>query len=269
MMPPHLKQDLEFSGPITGRTRQLRILLLDNDLVSRGVFARPLTESDWIVSRAEGVPEARDLLSRQSFDVIIVDLRPDLLGHEAVCSLRATGVALPLLFVSARSTPEATSRALALGADDVAILPLDIPEISAQVEQLASRGPVARFPRLRVGPLEFDFANRLVRANDCPIAFTDAEFDVLETLATRNGAPVRPENIPSRLKGPGEIRTRRTAADLIDRICHKLTPFGAEKLIVRDRLLGFALCEPVGVSEFYRIEPRPTPTVISGASPAS
>jgi DNA-binding response OmpR family regulator len=142
LLPSGVSPGSEYGLGVSGRDPndgERHILLLDNDLAGGGGLARSLGEAAGIVTRAEGVEEVLDLLRASVFDVVVVDLRPDLLGHEAVCRLRAAGIARPLLFISARSTPEACQRALALGADAVAVLPIDNRRLKARIDALADR----------------------------------------------------------------------------------------------------------------------------------
>jgi DNA-binding response OmpR family regulator len=80
------------------------------------------------------------------FDIVAVDIRPDMLGYDAICVLRTARVALPLLFISARSTQEACRHALSLGADAVGVLPFDDHAISSRILALIRREPPVSRP---------------------------------------------------------------------------------------------------------------------------
>jgi two-component system, cell cycle response regulator CtrA len=264
LLPPGLLLGSVDNGSLSGRDRDGRgtrhILLLDNDLAGGGGLACSFRKAGWIVTRAEGVAEVVDLLGTSVFNIVVVDLRPDLLGYEAICRLRAAGVDRPLLFISARSTPEAFQRALALGANAVAALPIDDRTLKAWIDVLAERKEPAPTTELQVGPLDFDLRSGVVRVDGHPLLLNAAEYTTLELLAVRNGAPVRRESILLRLSGLVEALNERTVDEVINGIRQTLVPFGAHKVIVTVRRLGFAL----------RARPRPDHgfVAISPTSPA-
>jgi DNA-binding response OmpR family regulator len=226
-------------------TRQA--LLLGNDLIGRGEVAKGLDSAGCSIIRAETARDALELIGIRAFDIVVIDIRPDLVGYEAICALRAARVTLPLLFISARSTPEALQRALSLGADDVGVLPLDA--ISSRVTALIERGPQVLRPGLRIGPLQLNLDSQQASVGPNKLTFTEAEFAVVELLATRNGAPVRLECIAHRLRDMLEKPGKRAVEELVARIRRKLAPFQGDILIAKVRGFGFALHTPCAVND--------------------
>ncbi|PPQ27754.1 hypothetical protein CCS01_26565 [Rhodopila globiformis] len=234
-----------------GRDGSRTVLLLNNELAGQARVAHALGRAGHLVVRAGSVAAALAVLHAHVVDAIVVDLRPDLLGQEATCALRASGVDQPILAIAARTTPDARQRTLALGADGMVALPLDQAEIVASLEAVMQSGPRTAPAALRIGPLTLDPANRRVRAGDACIQVTDAEFSVLELLAVRNGAPVRIETIQQRLHEVISDPSRKTVTRIVGGLRRKLVPFAADKLVVTVRGLGFALRVPSGTEHGF------------------
>ncbi|HEX2942466.1 MAG TPA: response regulator [Rhodopila sp.] len=98
-------------------------MLLNNELAATPAIACLLSGVGSDVVRSTSVAEGLEQLHAHMFAAIVVDLRPDLMGYDAVRCLRAAGILLPLLFISARTTPDARQLPLAAGASAVSTLP--------------------------------------------------------------------------------------------------------------------------------------------------
>lgn len=108
----------------SGESKAVRGLVLANDMLSDDCGSLLVSAGCETVT-VGSVEEALSLLAATEFAVLVIDFRPDLLGHQAVCQLRMAQMELPVLFVSARFAADAVQRACDVGADDVAVLPLD------------------------------------------------------------------------------------------------------------------------------------------------
>lgn len=216
-----------------------RVLLLTNDMTAgRGVlpdlvcFVASIAQ---VATAADAIAAARD----GGHDVVVVDFRPDVLGLEAICQLRAARMGLPILFISARSTQDAFDRARSVGADDVLVLPCPIETLERRLTTLASQGSSANHSVIRVGSLALDLATRRAAYQGRPLALSAAEYAVVELLATRNGAPVCKAAVGEALAGSGE------AAGLdafMGRLRRRLATAGAAELIRTVWGQGYALC---------------------------
>jgi DNA-binding response OmpR family regulator len=248
-----IESDSIQTAPVPGRRDAgsgiRQALLLSNDLTGRGDVAEALDSAGCKVTRADTTSDALERIRGDAFHIIVIDIRPDLLGYEALCALRAARVTLPLLFVSARSTPEAFQLALSLGADDVGVLPFDNHTISSRIGGLIERGPCAPGRGLRIGPLELNLDSRRASVGVHLLRLTEAEFAVVELLATRNGAPVALERILYQVRDLLQHPAKRTVEDLVARIRRKLAPFRLHIVLVNVRGLGFALRTPAALHD--------------------
>ena len=123
-----------------------------------------------------------------SYDVMVLDVTlPDIDGFETCRLLRADGVWVPVIMVTARDSIEDRVRGLDTGADDYLTKPFSIAELLARLRALARRDPVERQPVIEVGSLRLDPAARQAWRDDTEIELSAREYVLLETFMRRAG----------------------------------------------------------------------------------
>jgi two-component system NtrC family sensor kinase len=114
------------------------ILIVDDDDDIRDALG-DLLRGPYRLTFARDGAEAMAALSRQSFDLSILDLNlPVVDGFQLVKAIQGTG-ARPLsaiMLLSGHSEPEVKVRALALGAADYMTKPFDVDELMARVAHI-------------------------------------------------------------------------------------------------------------------------------------
>jgi diguanylate cyclase (GGDEF)-like protein/PAS domain S-box-containing protein len=132
------------------------LLLVDDEELNRDMLSRRLELHGYTVTQAEGGQQALDLIDRQAFDLILLDIMmPEMNGLDVLRILRATHEAgdLPVIMVTAKDQSEEIVEAFNLGANDYVIKPIDFPialaRINSQVAhkraRAALRASEARF----------------------------------------------------------------------------------------------------------------------------
>ena len=100
--------------------RRVRVLLVDDSLVTREMERRLLEDAGFHVSAAGDAEEALWLLAEESFDCVVADVEmPRIDGFELTAQLRSmeSFAQLPIIIVSTRDRPEDRLRGLKAGAD--------------------------------------------------------------------------------------------------------------------------------------------------------
>jgi two-component system, chemotaxis family, sensor kinase CheA len=100
--------------------KKVRVLLVDDSLVTREMERRLLEDAGFKVSAAGDAVEALSLLSERSFDCVVTDIEmPGMDGFELTAQLRGMEhfTHLPIIVVSTRDRPEDRLRGLKVGAD--------------------------------------------------------------------------------------------------------------------------------------------------------
>src|SRR5204863_2760711 len=118
-------------------------------------------------------------------ELVVLDVMlPDLDGFEIVRRLRADGLRMPIVFLTARDATEDKVRGLTLGGDDYVTKPFSLDELLARVRSVLRRttnnGEVPN--RLRFADLEMDLDTYEVWRGDSTIDLTPTEFKLLRYL---------------------------------------------------------------------------------------
>jgi two-component system OmpR family response regulator len=142
---------------------------------------------------ADVVGDGRTALARalvEPFDLLVVDwMLPDLDGVQVVKRLRAAGVGVPVLMLTARAQLEDRVEGLDAGADDYLPKPFAFPELLARVRALSRRPPEKQLEEtvLTAGDVTLDPGRHEVRRGGERVELTAKEFALLATLMQRPG----------------------------------------------------------------------------------
>ena len=119
-----------------------RILIVDDIAENRDILARRLTRNGFEVVEADGGRRALDLVGRQSFDLVLLDvMMPDLDGVVVLQKIRSqfSPSTLPVIMVTAKNESENVIEALEHGANDYVTKPIDFPIVVARMSAQLSR----------------------------------------------------------------------------------------------------------------------------------
>lgn len=123
--------------------RKVRVLLVDDSLVTREMERRLLEDAGFVVTAAADADEALGRLGEESFDCVVTDIEmPGMDGFELTEHLRSMEhfAQLPIIVVSTRDRPEDRLRGLRAGADAyLTKQSLDAGELVDLVRRLAGR----------------------------------------------------------------------------------------------------------------------------------
>ena len=139
--------------------------------------------------------EALEVASKQSFDLVILDLMlPGINGMEICRRLRLSGNLTPIMILSAKSEEIDKVLGLETGADDYLTKPFSVREFIARVKVIFRRqeGIGEAFYRsdrtqMKFGELEIDLDKRKAVLNNSRIELSKKEFDLLNLLASNPG----------------------------------------------------------------------------------
>ena len=171
---------------------EVRILVVEDDPKIASFVAGGLRQHGFAVDPARDGDEALALTATTTYDAAVVDVMlPRLDGLSLVRRLRAGGNALPVLFLSARSSVDDRISGLQAGGDDYLTKPFAFSELLARLQALirrATRTPEAT--RLASGDIGLDLATRAVRVGGRPVELQPKEFTLLAFLLRHAGRPV-------------------------------------------------------------------------------
>jgi two-component system OmpR family response regulator len=166
----------------------VRVLVVEDDVRMAAAIRRGLRFEGLVVDVETDGEAALHRVGTTDYDAMVLDVAmPGLDGFETCRRLRADGVWVPVLMLTARDSVEDRVRGLDGGADDYLTKPFSLAELTARLRALARRGPMERPTVLQAGDLRLDPATREVRRGDVEIELSAREFAVLETFMRRPG----------------------------------------------------------------------------------
>ena len=236
------------------------VLIVEDDEVLAGVMRRHLAQAghdvEWAADGDRGLRKIRF----ERPDVCVVDLMmPGTDGWGVIEQMRAEGVDIPVIVLSARSSEHDKVHTLGIGADDYLVKPASMRELVARVEAALRRsGRAAAVPveteddeAIEAPGIRIDFRTHRALVETAPGTWEDAaltvrEFRLLVTLARARGRVLSRDELQQRVWGtPHRPRDR-----IVDVCVRKIR----EKLDARSPQYDFIQTH-YGVG--YRFEPEP------------
>ena len=170
----------------------MRILIMEDDKQVAAFMCRGLREAGHVSDAAHDGEDGLEMARDGQYDVLVVDrMMPRRDGLSVIETLRAEGMATPILILSALGEVDDRVDGLKSGADDYVVKPYAFAELLARVEVLARRrDPGAVQTQLTVGDLEMDLLARTVKRGGEDVLLQPREFRLLEFLMRHAGQVV-------------------------------------------------------------------------------
>lgn len=220
-----------------------RVLVVEGQAVRRAEYVLTLIEAGYAVRALADPRECRVVLTRDAFDVVIVDLAHPSLGPRDLPRQLGTAGRAGLLGVAAGDQPEQRIAAIEAGCDDLIALPVHPGELRARISALIRRR--LRHRRYAVAGLQVDLdARTLVTGSGARVVLTRGEFTLLALLLQAGGAVVAREALAAAVARRGDTIDPRTADALVRRIRRKLEPAVEEAIIATVQGTGYRLAMP-------------------------
>lgn len=165
-----------------------RIFLLEDDeALGRGI-TMALEGSEQSVFRVGTLAEAEEILSRERFSLLILDVNlPDGSGLELLKQLRQRGDSVPVILLTANDLEVDIVAGLELGADDYITKPFSLAVLRARVNTQLRRGGTAQPERLELGGFIFDFGRMSFTKEGVPVELSKREQQLLRLLVENRG----------------------------------------------------------------------------------
>ncbi|PJJ03693.1 two-component system response regulator MprA [Streptomyces sp. 2333.5] len=165
-----------------------RILIVDDEPAVREALQRSLVFEGYVTEQAVDGLDAVEKVASGDPELIVLDvLMPRMDGLTAARRLRANGVTVPILMLTARDTVGDRVTGLDAGADDYLVKPFELDELLARIRALLRRSSYAagggapqEGETLSFADLRMDLATREVTRGGRPVELTRTEFTLLE-----------------------------------------------------------------------------------------
>ncbi len=219
----------------------MRILLIEDDRVIATAIREQTESEGHSVDWAPRLDAAGDAMAVASFDLILLDLMlPDGRGLPFLRALRAKGDTTPVIIMTALDQVSDRIEGLNAGADDYLVKPFDLSELSARIGAVSRRYAGNPNPRIELGELSIDIAQRSVLRAGRPVPLTAREWVLFEAFLQRPGQLLSKEHLNERLYS-FETEIESNAIEVhVSRLRKKL----GSDLIITERGLGYRLGRP-------------------------
>ncbi len=220
----------------------MRILLVEDDAVLRGVLRASLGDAGHRVDEAHTLADARHFWSVQPFDAVLLDLNlPDGSGLTALREARRRGERTPVLILSAHDRTDERIAGLDAGADDYLGKPFDLGEVDARLRALVRRAR-GTDDEVSVGALGLNRQSRRFFLSGQQLELPAREFEVLWELMTPPGRVVSKRELSDKLSSFDEALGDNAIEAFISRLRKRLVATPGSGVDIRTlRGLGYVL----------------------------
>lgn len=201
----------------------MNVLVVDDDPELCELVETALERDGHAVSAAGSLAQSRTALGKRIPDVVVLDLGlPDGSGIELCEELRARGVEVPVLILTASGEVSARVRGLDAGADDYLVKPFAVAELRARVRALGRRRERPVQARLERGDVVLDLGARRAWRRDLEVTLTAKEWAIVEALARVPGEIVKRDDLLRAVWGEPSDAAAASFGVLLSRIRRKL-----------------------------------------------
>jgi DNA-binding response OmpR family regulator len=224
-----------------------RILVVDDDAAIRDGLRRGLELEGFAVVVAPDGTSALTLVRSAQPHAVVLDIGlPDINGRVVAARIRAAGMTLPILVLSALDQVDERVAGLEAGADDYLVKPFAMDELIARLRALLRRAArphdseAVPLP-LRVGALLVDPVGARAVWDGQDLSLTRRELALLEALATNPDVVLSRTRLLELVWGYDFDPSTKVVDVFISYLRRKLEAAGAPKLIETVRGVGFVL----------------------------
>jgi DNA-binding response OmpR family regulator len=224
-----------------------KVLIVEDDEVIAQGMARHLGAAGFDAVHVGNGEQGLARLRYEQPDVCVLDLMlPGIDGWKLIETVRAEGIATPVIVVSARGTEHDRVHALEIGADDYLVKPFSMKELVARVRAAARRGirreEVPRGEPIEIEELRVDPREVQAYIDGVSAELTPTEFRLLYQLALEHGRVTTRDELLQKLWGRRESHRDRTVDVFVRRLREKIDQRAPRHTFIQTRYgVGYKL----------------------------
>ncbi len=197
----------------------MRILLVEDEENIRNVVKLNLEMEDFEVIDTDNGKEAIRLFQEQHFDLLLLDVMlPEMNGFEICEQVRLSNTTVPIIFLTAKDTPQDRISGLKKGADDYLTKPFNLEELLLRVHNLLKRSNKQAAEESEIykfGDNEVNFSTFAAKGNQGNFTMTKKEAMLLKLLVERKNEVVSRNQILQFVWGYDVFPSTRTIDNFI------------------------------------------------------
>lgn len=178
----------------------MRILVVEDEQSLNRIITKRLEKEGYSVDNCFDGEDALHYLAVGEFDAVILDIMiPKIDGYAVLKSIRARGLKVPVLFLTARDCIDDRVKGLDLGADDYLVKPFAFDELLARIRVMIRKNAGNVTNIFNISDLSVDISTRRVWRGGDEIVLSTKEFDVLEYLIRNKDIVLSRDTIESHI----------------------------------------------------------------------
>ena len=192
-----------------------KILLVEDDPCFGSVLKSYLELSDYDVVHSVNGVAGYEAFCKEKFDLCLLDvMMPDMDGFTLGKKIREIDVAVPFVYITAKSMKEDMKMGYEIGADDYIVKPFDSELLIFKIKAILSRSRPEEIevkPKLiQLGEYEFNTELRTITKGDEVIKLTPKESRLLELLYYHRDGLLQREKALNEIWGTNDYFTARS-----------------------------------------------------------
>jgi two-component system, OmpR family, response regulator len=201
----------------------MRILVVEDETLLSKQLAAALGEAGYAVDCAGDGERADFLAQTETYDAAILDLGlPKIDGLTLLRRWRESGLAVPVLVLTARGSWSEKVQGIDGGADDYMAKPFRMEEVLARLRGLIRRASGHASPEIRCGSIVLDPRSSKVTLDGATVRLTSHEFRVLSYLMHHRVRVVSQTELTEHIYSQDFDRDSNTVEVFIARLRRKL-----------------------------------------------
>lgn len=186
-----------------------RILVVDDDVRLRGLLQKFLEDDGFVVRTAHDSAQMDKLMQRELFSLVVLDLMLPSEDGISICKrLRAAGVNIPIIMLTAKGSESDRIAGLDAGADDYLPKPFNPKELLARIKAVLRRqnrelpgAPSQQVEVVEFGGWSLDLSTRTLKKDGTVVTLTTGEFSVLKALVQHPREPLTRDKLMHLARG--------------------------------------------------------------------
>ena len=208
------------------RNAQRLLIVEDEEHLAAGLKLNLELEGYQVDVAANAKEAGQRLLDPSGYDAIVLDVMlPDVNGFELCRKFRDAGNFIPVVMLTARSSPEDRVLGLEAGADDYMVKPFELNELLARVRSVLRRrrweqntGAQTKSTELSFGDAHINFDTHEVKVGGEAVQLTQLELDLLRYFAENAGRVLSRTELLERVWKLRNYGNTRTVDNFISRL---------------------------------------------------
>ena len=223
----------------------MRLLLAEDEKMLSDALVALLTHSHYSVDAVGDGEEALDYLMNGDYDGAILDIMmPKMDGLTVLRKIRAAGMNLPVLMLTAKSEIDDRVEGLDAGADDYLTKPFASRELLARIRAMTRRQPELSDSELNFADVKLDRAGFLLTGPDGSTNLNNKEFQLMETFLLNPTRVISTDQLFEKIWGYDTESEINVVWVTISNLRKKLKSTGSRVQIRATRNVGYSLEQP-------------------------